>query len=117
MQSAEPAPTTALGRKLWGDVYTISYRLAGDPTESGDTAATTTAAAVAGASTTEARVGAHDSDRLESQLSSVLPAVLPPSEPASTVLQLLSFLVLLNERWRCLFAPAFAARLRVGSHA
>jgi len=51
-------------------------------------------------------VGAHDADPVASCLPTCPPAVLPPSNPASTVLQLLWLLQALSERWECLFEPA-----------
>mmetsp|Transcript_58754 Transcript_58754/g.97051 ORF Transcript_58754/g.97051 Transcript_58754/m.97051 type:complete len:1917 (+) Transcript_58754:53-5803(+) len=105
-----PAHQLGIGQRLWNDVYTITYRLA-----TSDDQATQEAqhegpvgeelGSHGGACVQPVRVGAHDADPLQTHLSTELPAVLPRSDPASTVLQLLWLLRSLSEHWHCLFDP------------
>jgi len=103
-----PAQQPGLGQRLWNDVYTITYRLVTNDEQATQEARHEATSSeelngYGGACTRLVRVSAHDADPFQAYMSAQLPSILPPSDPASSVLQLLWLLHLLSEHWRCLF--------------
>mmetsp|Transcript_15857 Transcript_15857/g.33917 ORF Transcript_15857/g.33917 Transcript_15857/m.33917 type:complete len:980 (-) Transcript_15857:729-3668(-) len=113
---------SSIGQRLWGDVYTIHYRLASDmpeldaadAVESSHDAAPPAAAPAAERQVT---VSAHDADPLLCRLGGQRPTVVPPSDPSSSVLQLLCFLQALCDSWHCLYSAAELAEMGVAGAA